>query len=88
MYLHIGQERVLPLVQVIAVFDAGLLLLSEEMRQMAGSLRANDHWEMVPIGEAKALVLTDSGIVESSISALTLLRRARLGRDTWEPLAP
>jgi hypothetical protein len=43
---------------------------------MAGSLRAIDQWEDISEGEGKSLVLTDSGMIVSVISPLTLYRRA------------
>jgi hypothetical protein len=81
VYLHLGQEYLVPLAAVIAIFDISLLESSTSFRHMVSSLRAVGRVREISPGDGKSLVLLDDGLIISPISSATLRERAR--RTLW-----
>ncbi|MCL6563152.1 MAG: DUF370 domain-containing protein [Firmicutes bacterium] len=75
MYLHIGHDQTIHHRQIVAIVDRELLTRSPETRQWFNRLRGLNQI-YGDEREAKSLVIVDSGVYCSPISALTLLRRA------------
>jgi hypothetical protein len=75
MYVHIGDEVVVPARELVAILDARLLQGSEANQAFfareasAGRIRGH-HW-----GGARSVVLTTRGVYPSPISPRTLARR-------------
>jgi hypothetical protein len=82
LFLHIGQDRLVPLRSVIVILDAGILDESADTRLMVQSLRGRGLANEPPEGEVKSWVLTDGTLYGSPISSITLLRRSR--RPGWQ----
>lgn len=90
MYLHVGGDRLVALASIIAILDTSVLKLSPETRQMYLRLRSEGAVVGVDPDIRRSLVVTDEGIVESTVSSATLMERwARLATDfeTAEALA-
>lgn len=76
MYLHIGHDQVIPVHEVIAILDAGLLQQSPETRQMFQRMWAVRQVRDLPEEARRALVLTDDHLIASPVMPQTLVRRA------------
>ncbi len=76
MYVHLGGEVVVPIQEIIGIFDTRLIEGNEdnlrflEIARAGGRMRAE-----IPLAERKALVVATSGVYMSAISSLTLVRR-------------
>jgi hypothetical protein len=75
LYLHVGGDRLVALASIIAILDAAVLDRSPETRQMYLRLRSEGAVVGVDPDWRRSLVLTDDGIVESSVSSVTLMDR-------------
>ncbi len=75
MYLHIGQDWMLPYDDIIAIFQRRMLDISPEFRQLFSRLRSEGR-VFGDGDEAKSIILTDHTLLFTSISCHTLLRRA------------
>lgn len=76
VYLHIGHDQVIPVHEVIAILDAGLLQQSPETRQMFQRMWAVRQVRDLPEEARRALVLTDHQLIVSPVMPQTLMRRA------------
>ena len=76
MYVHLGGEVVVPIQEIIGIFDSRLIEGNEdnlrflEIARAQGRMRAE-----IPREERKAVVVTTGGVYTSAISSLTLVRR-------------
>lgn len=76
MYLHLGGDIVVPINEIIGIFDAKLMAQSPdnhrflEIAHAQGRIRAK-----IPAEEQKSIVVTTTGVYTSAISSLTLTRR-------------
>jgi len=76
MYVHLGGEIVVPVQEIIGIFDAKLIAGNDdnlrfmEMARSQGKIRSD-----IPPADVKAVVVTTGGIFPSAISSLTLVRR-------------
>ncbi len=76
MYVHLGGEVVVPIQEIIGIFDARLIEGNEdnqrfmEMARSHGRMRAE-----TPHDDRKSVVVTTGGVYTSAISSLTLVRR-------------
>jgi len=76
MYVHLGGEVVVPIQDIVGIFDARMLEGNEDNQRFLESART--HGRMVaeiPVGDRKAVVVTTDGVYTSAISSLTLVRR-------------
>ncbi len=76
MYVHLGGEVVVPIYDIVGIFDARMLEGSEDNERFLTSSRANGRMlvEMRP-QDRKSIVVTTHGVYASAISSLTLVRR-------------
>lgn len=75
MFLHLGADTVIPLRNVIAIFDlkvTGSAITNEYIKQIKDSNKIIDISEQ----SAKSFVITDENIYFSAISSQTLKKRA------------
>ncbi|HVH30048.1 MAG TPA: extracellular matrix/biofilm biosynthesis regulator RemA family protein [bacterium] len=88
MYVHLGGELIVPVMDVVAVIDTRVVEVSDINREFvdrahqAKRLRGGEL-----AADAKALVITKSGIIASGVSPPTLARRLRGLRQAaaaWE----
>lgn len=77
MYVHIGEEVVLRVGEIIAIVDARLAQTSEVNQEFfqrgaaAGRLRGER------LSDARSVVVTTRGLYPSQISSVTVARRVR-----------
>lgn len=88
MYVHLGGDLIVPVMDVVAVIDTRLVESSDINREFVN--RAH-HAKRLRGGEltadAKALVVTKTGVIASGVSPPTLarrLRRLRQAAAAWE----
>ncbi|MCY0907980.1 MAG: DUF370 domain-containing protein [Sulfobacillus thermotolerans] len=75
MYLHIGHDTMIDTRRLVAILNKNLMDHSPEVKQMVHRLNSIGALQG-DLAEAKTIILTDSGLVMSSISAPTLYKRA------------
>ncbi|AUW92571.1 MAG: DUF370 domain-containing protein [Sulfobacillus thermosulfidooxidans] len=75
MYLHIGHDTMIDTGRIVAILNKNLMDHSPEVRQMVHRLNSIGALQG-DLADAKTMILTDSGLVMSSISAATLYKRA------------
>lgn len=76
MYLHIGNEHVIALRDIVAVVDAETLLQSEEGKNLLRQAKRQRQFVDSTEEHINAYVITDHYIYASAISAYTLKRRS------------
>ncbi|MBO5245484.1 MAG: DUF370 domain-containing protein [Selenomonadales bacterium] len=75
MFLHLGSDVMVPVREVLAIYDHKTMELDENKKMLETMMREK---EVVEISkEAKSYVFTDSKIYLSVISSLTLKKRAQ-----------
>ena len=76
MYLHLGGDVVVPIQEIIGIFDSRLLEDNEDNQRFVESARIQGRIRSeVPPEDRKAVVVTTTGIYTSAISSLTLQKR-------------
>ncbi len=76
MYLHLGGGVVVPIQELVGIFDSRLLEDNEDnQRFIASSRRGGRIMSEVPQADCKAVVVTVTGVYTSAISSLTLHKR-------------
>ena len=82
MYLHLGQGTVVPVQDIIGVFDLDNATYQKKTRDTLEILE--DQGRLYPLGERLpvSLVVTDRGAYLSPVSSAMLARR--LGENKWE----
>lgn len=83
MYLHIGQDWMIPIPEIIGIFQEDLLTQSAELRHLFLRWRGEGRVFGDPV-EAKTVVLTDERLFLTSISTHTLMRRAAKVESLFE----
>ena len=82
MYLHLGQDTVVLMKDVIGIFDMETSTISQTTRDMLATAQKSGHVVNVSMEMPKSFVLCKSGktitVYISQISSLTLLKRAAL----------
>jgi hypothetical protein len=76
MYVHLGGEIVVPIQDIIGIFDARLIEGNDDNQRFIENARS--HGRMlsdISKDDLKSLVVTTGGIYTSPISSLTLVRR-------------
>jgi hypothetical protein len=76
VYVHLGGEVVVPIQEIVGIFDARMLEGSDDNERFLASARASGQMvvEIRP-AERKSVVVTTHGVYASAISSLTLVRR-------------
>jgi extracellular matrix regulatory protein B len=76
MYVHLGGDVVVPIQEIVGIFDSRLLRENEDnQRFMEAARRHGRIRSEVPEGDTKAVVVTATGVYTSAISSLTLQKR-------------
>ncbi len=76
MYVHLGGEVVVPIQEIIGIFDSRLIEGNEDNLRFLEIARAQGRMRVeIPREERKAVVVTTGGVYTSAISSLTLVRR-------------
>jgi hypothetical protein len=76
MYVHLGGEVVVPIQEIVGIFDSRMIQENEDNRRFMdicrsrGSLRSD-----IPKSDVKSVVVTVGGVYTSPISSMTLVRR-------------
>lgn len=76
MYVHLGGDVVVPIQEIVGIFDSRLLQENEDnQRFMEAARRHGRIRSEVPEDDTKAVVVTATGVYTSAISSLTLQKR-------------
>ena len=76
MYVHLGGDVVVPIQEIIGIFDSRLIEGNEDNLRFLENARAQGRMRAeIPREERKAVVVTTGGVYTSAISSLTLVRR-------------
>jgi hypothetical protein len=76
MYVHLGGDVVVPIQEIVGIFDSRLLQENEDnQRFMEAARRHGRIRSEVPAADTKAVVVTATGVYTSAISSLTLQKR-------------
>ena len=76
VYLHLGGSVVVPIQEIVGIFDSRLLQDNDDNRRFIESARSLGRIRSeVPQADCKAVVVTATGVYTSAISSLTLQRR-------------
>jgi len=76
VYVHLGGEVVVPIQEIVGIFDARMIVGNGdnerflEIARAGGRLRSD-----VPSSDLKSIVVTAGGVYASPISSMTLVRR-------------
>lgn len=89
MYVHLGGETVVPVLEVVAILDTRALEGSEINRELVARATAEQRLRGEGLGpDCKALVITrDMAVYASGVSAATLARRMthlQQSASAWE----
>jgi hypothetical protein len=76
VYVHLGGEVVVPIQEIIGIFDARLIEGNEDNLRFMDTARSQGRMRAEkPPEERKSVVVTSAGVYTSAISSLTLVRR-------------
>jgi hypothetical protein len=76
VYVHLGGEVVVPIQEIVGIFDRKTIEDNDDNRRFISNARANKRvMTEIPEHESKSIVVTTYGIYWSAISSLTLVRR-------------
>lgn len=76
MYVHLGGDIVVPINEIIGIFDSRLIAGNADNQRFMELARAQGRMRAeIPSGEWKSVVVTTGGVYTSAISSLTLTRR-------------
>ncbi len=76
MYVHLGGDVVVPIQEIVGIFDSRLLHDNEDNRRFMETARRQGRIRSeVPAEDCKAVVVTATGVYTSAISSLTLQKR-------------
>ena len=76
MYVHLGGDVVVPIQEIVGIFDSRLLQENEDNQKFMEAARRNGRIRSeVPVEDLKAVVVTATGVYTSAISSLTLQKR-------------
>ncbi len=76
MYVHLGGEVVVPIQEIIGIFDARLIEGNDDNQHFMDMARSQGRMrsETAPL-DRKSVVVTTGGVYTSAISSQTLVRR-------------
>jgi hypothetical protein len=76
VYVHLGGDVVVPINEIIGIFDARMMEGSGDNQRFMEIARSSGRMRSdVPGNDRKSVVVTASGVYTSAISSLTLMRR-------------
>ena len=76
MYVHLGGEVVVPIQDIVGIFDARMVDGNADNQRFLELARAQGRMMAeIPEEDRKAVVVTTDGVYASAISSLTLVRR-------------
>ncbi len=76
MYVHLGGEVVVPIQEIIGIFDARLIEGNEDNQRFMDLARSHGRMRAeTASGDRKSIIVTTGGVYTSAISSLTLVRR-------------
>jgi extracellular matrix regulatory protein B len=76
VYVHLGGDVVVPIQEIVGIFDSRLLQDNEDNRRfMEAARRQGRIRSEVSADDCKAVVVTATGVYTSAISSLTLQKR-------------
>jgi extracellular matrix regulatory protein B len=76
VYVHLGGDVVVPIQEIVGIFDSRLLHDSEDNRKFMDTARRQGRIRSeVPGEDTKAVVVTTTAVYTSAISSLTLQKR-------------
>jgi hypothetical protein len=76
MYVHLGGEVVVPIQDIIGIFDARLIEGNDDNKRFMENARSHGRiLSEISKDDLKSLVVTTGGVYTSPISSLTLVRR-------------
>lgn len=88
MYVHLGGDLIVPVMDVVAVIDTRLVESSDINREFVNRAHQAKRLRGGELtADAKALVVTKTGVIASGVSPPTLarrLRRLRQAAAAWE----
>jgi len=88
VYVHLGGELIVPVMDVVAVIDTRLVEPSEINREFVARAQKAQRLRGGGLSaDSKALVVTRTGVIASGVSPPTLARRLRRLRQSaaaWE----
>jgi hypothetical protein len=88
VYVHLGGDLIVPVVDVVAVLDARLVESSDINREFVDRARKAQRLRGGgSLADSKAFVVTKTGIIASGVSPPTLVRRLKRLRQSaaaWE----
>lgn len=76
MFLHVGADVVVSVKNVVAILDLRSSKEAESTREFLTLARSQKRVTDIASGDAKSLVLTDTEMILSPISSVTLKKRA------------
>jgi hypothetical protein len=77
MYVHIGEDIVLRVREIVAIVDARLAQTSEVNQEFFQRAAAAGRLHGERLSDAKSVVVTARGLYPSQISSITVARRVR-----------
>jgi hypothetical protein len=77
MYVHIGEDVVLRIGEIVAIVDARLAQTSEVNHEFFQRAAAAGRLRGERLSDARSVVVTTRGLYPSQISSVTVARRAR-----------
>ena len=76
MYVHLGGDIVVPIQDIIGIFDTRMLDGNDDNHRFLANAAANKRMKSeIREPDRKSLVVTTNGVYWSAISSLTLVRR-------------
>ncbi|MGE5553842.1 MAG: extracellular matrix regulator RemB [Betaproteobacteria bacterium] len=87
MFLHLGGDAVVPLREVVAIFDRELATQSRAAEEFLQTAKDEGFLIDVSGGRPKSFVLTSNRVYLSQISSVTLKKRAENISEYLEELA-
>ncbi len=76
MYVHLGGDIVVPIQDIIGIFDTRILVGNDDNHRFLSNAVANKRMmSEIHDRDRKSLVVTTNGVYWSAISSLTLVRR-------------
>ncbi|HXQ22151.1 MAG TPA: extracellular matrix/biofilm biosynthesis regulator RemA family protein [Candidatus Acidoferrales bacterium] len=76
MYVHLGGDIVVPIQDIIGIFDTRILEGNDDNHRFLSNAVANKRMmSEIQDRDRKSLVVTTNGVYWSAISSLTLVRR-------------
>jgi len=76
MYIHLGDETIIRVAEIVAIFDIAIESTSKLTKQYTTRAIEDKRAEIIKDGAIKSIVVTKDKIYFSPISSITLKKRA------------